>query len=37
MGSVASPIEQLYIDINGNVGKNGFLLELCDVVWIGGA
>ena len=36
MGSVASPIEQLYIDINGNVGKNGFLLELCDVVWIGG-
>lgn len=36
MGSVASPIEELYLDINFNVVK-GFLLELCSVVWIGGA
>lgn len=36
MGSVASPIEEAYLDINFDVVK-GFLLELCSIVWIGGA
>jgi hypothetical protein len=36
MGTVASLISNDFCDINGNIGKNGFLLELSDVEWVGG-
>jgi len=36
MGTVASLISNDFCDINGNTGKNGFLLELSDIEWVGG-